>query len=198
MLASTNTRGSPDLDLRPSEMQRSTMHVWLQECPRCGFVNGNLSDPLPKAKEIINSAQYLSLSNDPGVPRLAGRFARFALLNKDDPEVAGLALLKAAWVCDDEGEKVQAEDFRCQAADRMLELRPFADDEDRVTPAAVLIDILRRAGRFDEAKSLIESIRGFSSVTKNEVIFSVLNYQDGLCDRGDTKAHTVADAAESR
>ena len=41
-IASTNSFGSPDLDLRPPEMQRSTMGQWIQQCPKCGYVSGSI------------------------------------------------------------------------------------------------------------------------------------------------------------
>jgi hypothetical protein len=35
-IGSTNAFGSPDLDTRPPEMQRSTIFAWVQRCPECG------------------------------------------------------------------------------------------------------------------------------------------------------------------
>jgi len=44
---SSSTLGSPDLDLRPAEMKRSTMEFWIQECPKCGYVSKTVSeDPI--------------------------------------------------------------------------------------------------------------------------------------------------------
>ncbi len=39
IITSTNSFGSPDLDLRPPEMRRSTMWLWIQRCPCCNYVN---------------------------------------------------------------------------------------------------------------------------------------------------------------
>ena len=36
-IGSTNSFGSPDLDLRPPQMQRGTMGEWIQK-ERCGFL----------------------------------------------------------------------------------------------------------------------------------------------------------------
>ena len=44
VLGSTNAFGSPDLDLRPPEMQRLTMEGWLQLCPHCGYCAPDLSE----------------------------------------------------------------------------------------------------------------------------------------------------------
>ena len=60
VLISTNSWGYPDLDLRPPEMQRSTMNVWIQECPHCGYVAGKLTDELQIPKEFLKSDEYNS------------------------------------------------------------------------------------------------------------------------------------------
>jgi hypothetical protein len=36
-LMSTNTIGPPDLDMRPAEMQRSTMGYWVDNCEKCAI-----------------------------------------------------------------------------------------------------------------------------------------------------------------
>ena len=55
MLASTNTMGYPDLDLRPAEMQRSTMNTWILECPHCGYAAHDLGDELESPKDLLKS-----------------------------------------------------------------------------------------------------------------------------------------------
>ena len=56
VLLSTNSfLGSPDLDLRPPEMERSTMSLWLQECPNCGFVSGDLAAAEQGIHEILST-----------------------------------------------------------------------------------------------------------------------------------------------
>ena len=44
VISSTSTWGYPDLDLRPAEMQRSSMFAWLVECPHCGYVAAKLEN----------------------------------------------------------------------------------------------------------------------------------------------------------
>ena len=58
-LASTNNLGGgPDLDLRPAEMMRSTMNVWLQRCPGCGYVSEDVSNLSRVDREWLNSDKY--------------------------------------------------------------------------------------------------------------------------------------------
>ena len=83
VLMSTNSWGYPDLDLRPPEMQRSTMHVWIQECPHCGYsfpkVISNMTGKSPKCPRCKDTGHvhmrskcgddflpYLSLIRDQG------------------------------------------------------------------------------------------------------------------------------------
>lgn len=61
VLQSTNRRGYSDLDGRPPEMQRSTMHYWLQECPTCLYCAYRIETAaaVGRAREIIESDDYL-------------------------------------------------------------------------------------------------------------------------------------------
>jgi hypothetical protein len=197
VLGSTNSFGSPDLDLRPAEMQRSTMNVWLQECPKCCFVNSNLENTTPNANAVLESSKYQQIAADTKHPDLARRFARYAELNAYDHEDAGVALIRSAWVCDDEGATALAIAYRSQTADLLLSLQPFEDNEERVTLATALVDVLRRALRFPEAKALATTVRSYKSVASNEIIASVLDYQTRLCDAKDTGCYSVSDANES-
>jgi hypothetical protein len=193
VLKSVSTFGSSDLDLRPSEMQRSTMDNWLHECTECGYINSNLSQPIEDAKRTIESDPFNAIRSDSQLPALACRFALYSLLRKHDPEAAGVALLRAAWVCDDRHYAEQAKSFRGQAADILLTLQPFADEEENWTLATILVDVLRRAERFGEAKELATSLQSFKSVNARKIVVSALQFQCRLCDDCDTDCYTVAD-----
>jgi hypothetical protein len=52
ILMSTNSFGSPDLDQRSAEMERDTIHTWLQECPFCGYVAFDIEKGDAKAKDF--------------------------------------------------------------------------------------------------------------------------------------------------
>ncbi len=151
ILESTNAFGSADLDLRPPEMQRSTMGCWLQLCPHCGFCAPDLAktkgDP-----SIIGSAEYRAIPSDQRFPELARRFlARARLVEHTDPERASDARLHAAWACDDADLDEPAVECRLGAAAGMEALKPFDDSEDGLTRGAILVDVLRRAGQFERA-----------------------------------------------
>ncbi|MBM4120949.1 MAG: hypothetical protein FJ248_08655 [Nitrospira sp.] len=173
------------------------MGAWLQECPQCRFVNGNLEEAVPNAQAVLASIQYEQIVADTVMPELARKFARHALLNADDKEKAGLALLRSAWVCDDEGAVDGAITYRSQAADFLLSLQPFDDTEERATLGTALIDVLRRALRFSEAKALSATLLLLRSVSSNEIIGKVLQHQSRLCDSKNTDCHTVEDAIKA-
>lgn len=197
ILNSTNAFGSPDLDLRPPEMQRSTMHNWLQECSECGYVNGNLATSTEDAKQIVESDTYTALRTNSELPELARRFERYSLLQHADSETAAVALIRAAWACDDADKVNEAKAYRNQAADVLLTLQPCRDDEESTTLATALVDVLRRAERFDEAKEMATSLQSFNAVKANAIVSSVLTYQCKLCDHRDTGCHTVADREQA-
>jgi hypothetical protein len=56
---------------------------------------------------------------------------------------------------------------------------------------AIHVDLLRRAGRFTEARQLISTKR--SAIT-DDIISKILDFQDVLLTKGDDACHTIAEA----
>jgi predicted XRE-type DNA-binding protein len=84
-------------------MERDTMSAWLQECDSCHYVGVDLERESEAAREIVASEAYQSLISNSEVPAIARRFALCSLLMSDiGREISATALLRAAWVCDDE------------------------------------------------------------------------------------------------
>src|SRR5436190_15836468 len=101
-LMSTNEFGSPDLDLRPAEMMRSTMNTWVQLCPHCGYCNHDIDLPA-KNSAILQSTRYRAALDNDAYPPLARRFLAYAVtLEESEPNGVADAYTWAAWVCDDE------------------------------------------------------------------------------------------------
>jgi hypothetical protein len=194
LLGSTNSFGSPDLDLRPPEMQRSTMSMWIQECPDCGYCCTDISESSPTAGEIISTERYKSLGVDNRYPNLARKFLKFAcLIENDDKLASALNRLRAAWVCDDEVDKAdEAKYCRSLSILDLSSLLPFEDSERGVTQAATLVDLLRRSGRFEEAVEFAEKFLPYESV--NNVIKAIFNFQIQCCGERNEQCFTVADA----
>jgi pentatricopeptide repeat protein len=130
------------------------------------------------------------------MPYTANKFLRYSLLLADDTEMCGKSKLSAAWACDDENLSELAKKIRSDAADVLLKLRPFSDIEESITIGLVLIDILRRAGRFKEALELVKELKRFSVVTSDKDVSQIVDFQKKLCEAKDYNCYTFSDAYE--
>ena len=150
VLTSTNTFGGPDLDLRPAEMQRSTMSWWIQECPKCGYVSNNVSDKSPVTKEWLSSSKYSSCDGIAFSSALARRFYKQYLIQKKagNIEDAFYAVLRAAWSCDDSREVLNAKHCRETAIPLITKLI-VENTGNRETLLIIKADLMRRAVQFD-------------------------------------------------
>jgi hypothetical protein len=194
VLGSTNAFGSADLDLRPPPMQRSTMNAWLQECPHCHYIAPEVAEREGDLS-IVNSQGYADVLADLRYPELARRFLAHALLNAADPALAGHSRLRAAWVCDDAHNAEAATECRTAAAADMAQTKPFPDDQQGATRGAILVDVLRRAGQFEEADAECQELLGRTSA--QGIIRQVLEAQRRLIAQKDTAGHTVAEVVQS-
>lgn len=152
-LAMGSQQGGPDLDFRPAEVRRSAMPLWIKKCDYCRNVFST-SEKMPEYEEkFIDSKEYVNCGNIAGLPELAKRFVRIALIYKHcgDYRKAGDYFLCAAWACDDERMDALAIVCRKRALKcynevdgSMLSKRELPDFMLRI------LDILRRSGMYDE------------------------------------------------
>lgn len=194
-IGSTNAFGSPDLDTRPPEMQRSTIFAWVQRCPECGHCATDVSKAPSQAATVVHSPEYTLQLSDLTFTELANRFLCKALIDESsgDYAAAGWALIHAAWACDDAEKPEPARTCRSKALD-MIE-KALGDGKEVAeqdgTDTAIQVDLLRRAGRLTEARQLISTKR--STITE-EIISKILDFQDVLLTKGDEACHTIAEA----
>ena len=189
--ASTNRFGSPDLDLRPPEMERSTMMTWVQECPVCGYAASNVSAPTGVTKEWLQSERYRNCEGIPFGSGLAKSFYRSYMINRQDGRGtdAFYALLHAAWCSDDNDEQENAERCRRLALEHIGDLIASGQDgEERDTFLVVKADLMRRAGLFEELWQEYGEVR-FDSDLLNRIIAFQLRKSEAR-DRG---CYTVED-----
>lgn len=198
-IKSTSAFGSPDLDTRPSEMVRSAIHVWVQRCPSCGYCASDLSKGEPRFLEILQTPGYVAQLNHKDFPNLANSFLCKSMIDEvtGDWATATWALIHAAWACDDAERVAQAIICRKDAA---LMLRKAEAHSQRIAhepgvSKAILIDLLRRAGRFEEAQ---EVIQGYREVTAEGDIRRIIDYEMELIQTGDLACHTVTEALEEK
>lgn len=189
ILTSTNAFGSPDLDLRPPQMRRSTMPLWVQECPSCGYTAEDVSDPMQIPRAFLDSAEYRTCGGIRFEDPLAGRFFRqhLILLREQKHFKAFLAMLHAAWVCDDADDAESA--VRCRdIAAELLEMY-ILPAERREEHLLLYADVLRRAGHFDK---LIDKLSGAG--LDNELHRKILDFECVLAEKKDAACYTVEDA----
>ena len=191
VLTSTNSFGSPDLDLRPAEMKRSTMWLWVQKCPYCGYVHSMISSPLSVTKEFLSSEEYLSCEGIQFKRELADIFYKhyMVLMHCGRSYDAYSALLHAAWACDDANDKENASLLRSKMVD-LFDTLPVSWKKN-INWLAQLADVMRRCGKFDE---LIERFADFNS--NDDIVNQVVAFQIELAQNKDTGVYRVSDAVK--
>lgn len=188
---STNTMGAPDLDLRPAPMQRHTMNHWLEECPACGFVAAQIGKEDDKAAAAwkAGAVDRDRLGDVAGLARL---FLTRSLLEESLGRFGPAAnnALHAAWASDDTGG-ANATQLRLRA----LELSARAPlSGDPLTHAAMRIDLLRRAKRWDEAAAAADALLAQPDVPP--VVRSVASFGRDRANGHDAAGYTVKDATD--
>jgi len=195
-IGSTNTfLGSPDLDTRPPEMQRSTIFAWVQRCPECGYCASDVSKSPPGSETVVNGSEYRKQLNDQAYPELANSFLCKAIIDREahDYAAATWALINAAWVCDDEGRPDEAVVCRHKAADMLVTAEDHGQQvaEQNGASTAILVDLLRRAGRTDDARKAIAERR--TGIAEG-IIIRILDFQSVLIQKGDVSCHKISEA----
>jgi len=199
-IGSTNTFfGSEDLDTRPPEMMRSTMHTWVRRCPHCGYCAPDISLSVPETESIVKSKEYTDQLKDFEYPELANSFLCEAMIcaATGDYKAASWALIHAAWDCDDADRPARARLCRLKAADMLMLAQErgqqlVVQDGGRT---AILIDLLRRSGQLEQARQVIAARQGNIS---DEMILQVIDFQARLLDRNDVSCHTLEEAIGSK
>lgn len=196
-IMSTNEVGSPDLDGRPAESRRSTIFAWVQRCCKCGYCAEDLSEAPSQAPVVVTSTKYKEQLADPSFPELANSFLCKAIIdeNAGTYSSAAWACVHAAWVCDDAQQVESARKCRNKAVDMVIKTQQAGQKfvGQSALEIAILTDLLRRAGRFAEAKQLIASKR--SQVIEG-IILKMLDFQERLIARCDTACHKISEAIE--
>lgn len=200
VLMSTSAFGAPDLDTRPPPLARLTLPMQIQACPACGYCAPDVSEALPEAAAEVARPEYQAQLRQPDFPYLANLFLCWSRIAEAAGRYAeaGWAVVRAAWACDDEGPSRAGAAVKCR--DRAIVLfeqarqqrEPFAHEPG--AEEAILADLLRRSGRFDEAQTMAEA--GLARQPPSTMA-RILHYQRRLCQRRDTAAHTVEEAPEA-
>ena len=193
IMSSSNQFGFPDLDLRPPEMMRSTIWMWLQECPGCGYCAEDIEDVEPGARAIVRGEPFTRLRESVGdLHDIARRFrtAAFIASERGFHAAAFQHTLHEAWVHDDCKNPVCASAARLNAVDLMNQvhregIKLFDDDGG---DAAMAADLLRRAGEFQRSKEVCQKALDEDCA---DHVHQVLKFELELCASQDSDCHTM-------
>lgn len=192
---STASLGSTDLDSRPPEPERSSLSYWIHTCPSCRYSAPDLSEGEKSYEAVVRSEEYSKILDNPAYPKLAGQFLCWAFLqeSRKEFEKAGWAAIHAAWACDDAGFEEGSTASRKRASELLMKARENSQwfAEDAGMEEAILVDLLRRAGQFDEALKICQDRL---KKEPEETVRIILLYQQALIEKLDSRRHTVSDA----
>ena len=193
IMGSTNQFGYPDLDLRPPEMMRSTIWMWLQECPGCGCCAEDIEDVEPGARAIVRGEPFIRLRESVGdLHDVARRFrtAAFIAAEQGFHASAFQHTLHEAWVHDDCKDPVHATAARLNAVDLLNQVHregiKLSDDDGG--DAAVAVDLLRRGGEFERSSEVCRKALDESCA---DHVQQVLEFELELCASRDVDCHTM-------
>ena len=194
-IGSTNSFGSPDLDTRPPEMQRSTIYQWIQRCPSCGYCSPDLSKCEANVAEIVATDEYQNIITNTQIPEMAASFLALSYVEQTQGQFSESSwrAIHAAWICDDEYDLEASISCREKAISLINQANSHSQNiaKQAGVSEVITIDLLRRAGKFQHALELI----GKAKVSDiEEIILQVLEYQKSLIENSDTSVHTISEA----
>ncbi len=186
VLLSTNQFGVPDLDMRPPEMMRSTMDMWITVCPQCGFVGSDGDKRSKLYRDIVASDAYRTCDGNNFSEKLAADFYRRGLIELalNANEKAFHSFLSAAWVFDDLNDDVNSVICRRKALSAAEKLTAYPEEF-----VLILLDVYRRAGLFREIPEKLREHR-----FGNAMLAGIMRFQLDRAAEGDTACYTIDDA----
>lgn len=189
ILGSSNVVEPPDFDTRPGEMLRSTIHLWVVECPHCGYAAPDIEELVEGAAPIVRSEAYQAQP---------GPFLRHAHLLEQLGHFAeaGWTALHAAWIADDDQDDARARAARSLAI-QLWKRGKAARQNFMNNPHeefALVTDVCRRMGDFDEALSTCRA--GLEAHDIPPLIEDLLRAELVLIQRRDTACHSLKEIPE--
>ena len=194
VLLSTNCWGSPDLDLRPSEMKRSTMNMWVLECPHCGYVASDIEREPEIPMDFLKTEEYLTCDGFEFEGNIAKKFFKNYLISKQSSNIPGcfFNLLRCAWDCDDKKDVKNAIKIRKLALTYVDDAISQFEGDEKNNFLLIKADVLRRSGEFDK---LVEEYKDL--IIGEELLDRIITFQILKAREGDDACYTVEDVEEA-
>lgn len=188
-IMSTNAMGYADLDLRPPEMQRSTMYQTTTMC-YCGNVFESI--PIGGSKELVESENYQNCDGIEFDSSKAIMFYRAYLIDKEsnpDDLLSNFShILSAVWACDDFDNK-NASKMREMAIDLINQIIEGDEYQERKNDYLLIkADLLRRSAKFEELINQFQDIK-----FEDELYQQILDFQIKKAGEKDDSCYTVGD-----
>lgn len=193
VISSTSTLNYPDLDLRPAEMQRSSMFAWLAECPHCGYVATKLENELEAPADILKTDAYLTCEGNDFKSDLTKKFYRRHLISKAERDYGSefLSLLHCAWICDDNDDELAIE-VRKMALNSIDKIDTESVEE-KNNLQLIKADLLRRSQQFDKVINEFEDF-----ILEDKVQNDIIIFQIELAMNRDSDCHTVEEVLNNK
>jgi hypothetical protein len=195
VLMSSNSMGSKDLDMRPPEMMRSTISLWVEKCSACGYCAADINKLLNNAKETISDSAYKAQLSNANFPELANKFlCRMLIEDKAGEHRAAIySAICAGWASDDAKMASAALAARELSIRRILDLNAKTERYSAQKGADELLisDMYRRNGQFEKAGQIIE--KGLS-LELEDVVKTILKFELELVGKKDTTVHLISEA----
>ena len=181
-----------DLDTRGWAISRLCEQQGIPRCPKCGYAAfiDKFSNCTEDVKKLVISKEYQAIINNNELPENANSFFALAYEKQYMHQLVDSAwsYIYAAWVCDSENN-YKASKYCRENAIRMIEIATLYGQKitDKEWEAAVItIDLMRRAGLFEQALKLVEETKQkfIHPNTSTKVI-----YEEKLIKLQDTDAH---------
>ena len=178
-------------------MERSTIDMWVQMCPSCGYSSADISEGNEKALDVIFTDSYQEQIDSPEYPKLANAFLCFSLIQENNCEYlgAGWSSVHAAWVCDDADYETSAQKCRMRAVSLFRKAKEnnqkFAEQDG--VEEVIIVDLLRRSCQFELAFSICE---GVLKKKPEKIISNIMKLQKMLIKNKDVACHLIADVSE--
>lgn len=182
----SSSLGSMDLDTRPAENKRSTLKYDTQVCPKCHYVNSNISQKLAGISLTdLRKENYLNLVIDKTVNEEAKKFILSAYLHvtMGNSKTAAIKYLSAAWIFDDLNELENSIKARKKAA---ILLENYLESNEDFNLAVVLLDIYRRSKDFEKCLNTANELLDYGIydiLLKKIIVFEIelSNNEDNSC-----------------
>ncbi|MBI4350300.1 MAG: hypothetical protein HY550_02570 [Elusimicrobia bacterium] len=179
------------LDLKP--VGEISWPWLLPDCPKCGFVVYRLPVPpaeLAKCRAITASEEYKKARARSSYYRVGLLYGRLGLSDYD----AANSFLKASWQEENEPAKL--------SEDQELALKYFtscartcAAAEEKENSLLLAGELLRRLGRFDEARAHLAKLQGLKGFQKN-FFADIVEFQLTRCARLDSAPYELEDVRD--